>query len=326
MMNRCLLTLLGAALLMGGAGRAGAQEASGWIGISWGAEVRLNPARAQDVTLFVRNVHPESPAARAGVLTGDTILRVNGKSATGEILGELNRAVSPGEKVRLRLGRGRTRDITVTAATRPAAPVVVDARGNLIVMSDEMMRRRVRSFMETAVRVTEPGARDEVLRRDTVVTYRRLLPSTRDTVPPAPDRRVWGSFERTLAPGEVARARMPQIFHSRVQTEGDGPAGFRILEMIQMGNSAIAGAQMTTLDPALAEYFKARSGVLVTHVLQGTPADRAGLRPGDVVSAVNGRAVDNVAELRSAIATARARVTLSVTRKDAQLQVRLIDE
>lgn len=60
-------------------------------------------------------------------------------------------------------------------------------------------------------------------------------------------------------------------------------------------------------------------GVLVRAVLRSSPAERAGLRDGDVVSSVDGQSVARPMELRDAIAAAGAgkRVSLGVLRGDA---------
>ena len=64
------------------------------------------------------------------------------------------------------------------------------------------------------------------------------------------------------------------------------------------------GVEPNELSPELAETFgvKARSGVIITGVLQNGPAAMAGIRPGDVVTAVAGKSVANVAELLSRVA------------------------
>lgn len=51
--------------------------------------------------------------------------------------------------------------------------------------------------------------------------------------------------------------------------------------------------------------IEADEGVLVVEVLKGGPADRAGLRPGDVVRQVAGKKVGNVSELLTAVAALR---------------------
>ena len=64
------------------------------------------------------------------------------------------------------------------------------------------------------------------------------------------------------------------------------------------------GVEPNELSPELAETFgvKARTGVIITGVLQNGPAAMAGIRPGDVVTAVAGKSVANVAELLSRVA------------------------
>ena len=68
------------------------------------------------------------------------------------------------------------------------------------------------------------------------------------------------------------------------------------------------------MDPGLADYFGA-TGLLALKVLPETPADRAGLQPGDVVVKAKDRAVRTVAELRSIIAANPDGVKLEVRRK-----------
>lgn len=64
------------------------------------------------------------------------------------------------------------------------------------------------------------------------------------------------------------------------------------------------GVEPQDLTPELAESFglKAGSGVIITGVLQKGPAANAGIQPGDVITAVAGRKVSNVAQLLSAVA------------------------
>ena len=67
------------------------------------------------------------------------------------------------------------------------------------------------------------------------------------------------------------------------------------------------GVEPNELSPELAETFgvKARRGVIITGVLQNGPAALAGVRPGDVVTAVADKEVANVSELLSAVAALR---------------------
>ena len=64
------------------------------------------------------------------------------------------------------------------------------------------------------------------------------------------------------------------------------------------------GVEPNDLSPELAETFgvKAKSGVIITGVLQNGPAARAGVRPGDVITGVGEKKIDNVQELLTAVA------------------------
>ena len=64
------------------------------------------------------------------------------------------------------------------------------------------------------------------------------------------------------------------------------------------------GVEPQELNAELMETFnvKSKEGVIITGVLQNGPAGQAGIRPGDVITAVNGKAVGNVTELLGAVA------------------------
>ena len=65
------------------------------------------------------------------------------------------------------------------------------------------------------------------------------------------------------------------------------------------------GAVLQDVDPALAKAFKLPNsqGAVITDVEPGTPAEKAGLKTGDVIQSVNGEAVMDVASLRLKIAS-----------------------
>jgi serine protease Do len=64
------------------------------------------------------------------------------------------------------------------------------------------------------------------------------------------------------------------------------------------------GVSIQQLTPDLAEsmHLKAGEGVLVTQVFEGGPADKAGIKAGDVVVEFNGKAVKTPGELQNAVA------------------------
>jgi serine protease DegQ len=97
-----------------------------------------------------------------------------------------------------------------------------------------------------------------------------------------------------------------------VVEEGAGSSGgSEAIERLQ-------GVELRNLAPGDPGYGSVR-GVLVAAVAAGSRGARSGLQPGDVVTAVNRRPVDSVADLRAALEAAPDAVALSVARGDQRL-------
>lgn len=88
------------------------------------------------------------------------------------------------------------------------------------------------------------------------------------------------------------------------------------------------GVEPNELSPELAETFgvKARQGVIITGVLQNGPGAQAGIRPGDVITAVAGVEVHNVAQLLTRVAALKPGTAsrISLQRQDAQIELDVI--
>lgn len=77
----------------------------------------------------------------------------------------------------------------------------------------------------------------------------------------------------------------------------------RVEERAAAGVREVAGADFLPLEPELAEYFRgAGDGLLVLRVEPGSPAQRVGLRAGDVVTSGDGRSVRTLDDLRRVLA------------------------
>lgn len=88
------------------------------------------------------------------------------------------------------------------------------------------------------------------------------------------------------------------------------------------------GVEPQDLTPELAESFGLgqSGGVIITGVLQNGPASKAGVRPGDVITHVGERAVNNVPQLLSAVAalTPGQPASLSVVRNTGEQRLQVI--
>lgn len=84
------------------------------------------------------------------------------------------------------------------------------------------------------------------------------------------------------------------------------------------------GIAIGAVGDQLAGYFGVKQGVLVESVEADSAASRAGLRAGDVITEVNGRAVAEPAELTSAIRTAQpgASIDVKVMREKKELTLK----
>ncbi|MCB0332726.1 MAG: Do family serine endopeptidase [Bdellovibrionales bacterium] len=87
------------------------------------------------------------------------------------------------------------------------------------------------------------------------------------------------------------------------------------------------GVAIQDLDENLAKSFNytGTSGALVGDVMDGSPADQAGLQSGDIVTRLNGTAVEDTNDLRNSIAaiTPGTQVTLDVLRTGRELALKV---
>jgi len=76
-----------------------------------------------------------------------------------------------------------------------------------------------------------------------------------------------------------------------------------ILDNLAGGKTAFLGVAMCDLTPELREFFGATrdAGVLVSSLTENGPAAKAGLRVGDVITAVNGKPVSNKGQVVAAM-------------------------
>lgn len=88
------------------------------------------------------------------------------------------------------------------------------------------------------------------------------------------------------------------------------------------------GVSIQEINPELAKQFglKTLKGALVADVLSGSPAERAGLKRGDVILSLNGKGVDDVSQLRNNIAQTAVgtHVKLGVLRDGKEINVEVV--
>lgn len=117
----------------------------------------------------------------------------------------------------------------------------------------------------------------------------------RVTLDVTPEARQFGRvmpapLERFTMPALPKMPPMPDMreFNRRVLPEIE----------IYASRSGRLGVQIEDVQDQLAEYFGVKNGALVTSVAKDTPAARAGIKAGDVITKVNGEPVDDTADIR----------------------------
>jgi serine protease Do len=107
------------------------------------------------------------------------------------------------------------------------------------------------------------------------------------------------------------------------------PFDFDMPKPRMVTQSRVLGVELEPLEGQLAEHFGVKAGVLVRSVDANTPASRAGLKAGDAIVEVAGRAVRDPGQIRDALRFAntdktiplavvrsRSRVALEMERRD----------
>lgn len=95
------------------------------------------------------------------------------------------------------------------------------------------------------------------------------------------------------------------------------------LRLVLPANAAALGVTVSTLTDQLATYFGVKQGVLVSAVTDSSPAANAGVRAGDVITAINSQSVSSAADITRALRDSRGEsVELSVTREKKSLSLK----
>ena len=189
-----------------------------------------------------------SPAAAAGLQTGDVIVRFNGEEVTSaRKLTRLISEIDPDHQAKVTVSRnGREQEITVTLAKRPMPKF---GEGNFQWATPDMNN----------------------------------LPQLKDM----PDLKNLPQMK-----GFPDLKNLPDGEHLFQFPGGDG----KVFKWGGRSGRQI-GAGVMPLTKQLAEHFGVDGGVMVSEVRENSPAAKAGLKAGDIITEVNGKAVNGDIDL-----------------------------
>ncbi len=143
-----------------------------------------------------------------------------------------------------------------------------------------------------------------------------------------------GSFQTLMAKTGVRKSETPKAWMFR---SGDAfPFEMPEAHMPDMPRifttwrTAALGIEAESVDNQLAQYFGVKEGVLVRSVSKGSPAEKAGLKAGDVITKIDSTPITNAREISSALRAAGSKKPVTVIlmreRREMNISVNLDDE
>lgn len=329
-----------AGLAVAPAGAAAQQPAPrGWLGVNMTQHYECvwetnTDWKSCDLVMSVEAVESGGPASTAGIRPGDKLVALNGQELTYESSGRLIGSIRPGAPVSVDFMRdGVRRYVHVTPVARPERPDAVAWTGRPPESRPSVFVRRdaPRAFVITLSDPDESGG------ETFAITIRETAGTEDVTVEPAALRVVDGQLRlveldassdllQTSAFRDRFLVDLRQIQDSTYRKATDAlqvmasirqrlsQEDFRRrvarvaqagLDELQLGArlfNSFAGAELEVASGALATAVDAdREGLLVIRVVSGTPAERLGLRAGDVLFEAEGRPVRSLLDLRRVI-------------------------
>lgn len=291
--------------------------------------------------VVIERVMPNSPAAEAGLASGDVIVEIEGEAVTTESIREALAGYNAGDEVTLTVERGEdTLDIAVTLGE-------FEGRGGRFMFS--MPRAYVGiSLGESDAGVTVENVQPDSPAAEAGLASGDVITTVNGEAVASPDDVV--EIVRTAEPGdtlslEVTRgddtlslditlAELPPM-RGFGGDHGRGPGrhgerdgfgfGGRMPFGMMMPMGGQLGVQFETIDEAIAEAnnLDVTEGALITEVVADSPAAEAGLQADDVVTAVDGDVVDAERTLRDRLFAYEPgdTVTLTVVRAGESLDL-----
>jgi len=277
------------------------QAGPAWTALAGGGPrlgVEIRDVAAEDVArlklpapagVVVDLVTKDSAAEKAGMKAGDVVVQYDGETVrSAQQFIRLVRESVPGRVVKVAVVRDGKR-LELSAA--PAA-----ASESFDIQMDE------KKIQEMEKQFGEAGERLQRFRFD------RAVPS------PGPNPPGGGVFrwrQEAPAPVPLPEGDVLEWFGER----GDGNMFF------SMGRGRL-GVTVQDLTPDLAGYFGVKDGLLVNSVQTESPAAKAGIKAGDVITTVDGKPVTTPDELVRDLADKSGEVTVGLTRDKKPLSLK----
>lgn len=282
---------------------------AGWLGIQG-----LSVAQLPDVDgggrkagVVIREVTPDSAAAHAGIMLGDIITKVDSFDVAGTAdLRAVLSSLPAGQSIILRAIRDQQAlDLTAVLGARPNAE-----SANVFGSFEQGFQYELSQRAELEKR------REELI---ALLQAYQKGPDTKESREAQNEIMIEGRQinERLHAMGPETTGSQQT---ARVAEPGYDGAGYTIPPSDISFQSGFSARELT---PQLAANFQVRGGVLVSKVVKDSPAERAGLKAGDVILGTPERVLFGVKQLQVLLSSQQGPITLKVVRTKEPIVVSL---
>jgi serine protease Do len=290
---------------------------AGWLGVIGDSVAQLSDADAGALGLqrkagvIVRQIKPESAAAQAGIMLSDIITRVGDFDIAGTAdLQALLASLPAGQVIELHAIRDHQPvQLRAVLGARPstefpylAAPFAQGLQPGL--SERDQLEKRLEELKASfyGYHKSPPSIETSEAIRELAMEIRQIYDSLRALGP-----------EPTGAP-------------TRTGEQAPGPAyagGDLTGEKLTADIGFSTGFSARELTSQLATILEARGGVLVSSVAKNSPAERAGLKAGDVIVGTPERALLTAAQLQVLLSAKHGSIALKVVRDKQPVVVSL---
>ena len=272
-----------------------AAKPEGWVGIYYSADA--SAYRDDDGRLVMRfvdypeieSVDPGSPADKAGVRGGDRILAMSGRDLRDAQI-DFTPLLKPGTRIPFKVRRGmETKVLTVTVEPRPgdfASPCP---------WIDERIAAAFAPMQQLTFTITSDESAAAPSGQARIVVQRGQVPAATTVSPSAPTSPTPPTPVVATVPSPPAAPSPPL------------PPLPPIAGVSSASTVVFAGAQFVAVGAELAEALGVERGLLVVTAGRGSPAERSGLRAGDVVLTVDGEPLASPLTFLQAVEESRDR-------------------
>jgi len=256
--------------------------------------------------VIVRKITPDSAAALAGIMTGDIITGIDDFDIAGTTeMKALLSSLPAGRTIKVRA----IRDHKQVEMKAVLGPCPYDEHAYFFEPFDQSLQSQLSQREQLERRLDELKTQYRAFQKE---------PRTRDVAEALREieieiRRIYDGL-RALGPEVATTTPRPAREYPVVNSDGDSA---------QPDVSFPVGFTARNLNSQLAAMLQAKGGVLISYVANGSAAQRAGLKTGDVIVGTRARMLTNAAQLQALLSKHNNTIALKIVRNKEPLVVSL---